>query len=323
MPKVSIIIPAFNNYEYLLSALNSVLRQTYTDFEIIIVDDGSTDNTAEVVKEYTKLPRRQDTKLPIIRYIYQRNSGGPAKPRNKGIREAKGEYIAFLDLDDFWLPQKLEKQVSMALSKPHYEMVFTDCQIRTKDYIKHESFLRQVPHFRFSEEINITDLLKGNFIYPSTVIIKKECLGEDMYFNEKEKFRGNEDYDLWLRFIEKYRIGFLNEILCVRLFHKSNLSRCLDNQLKGEFDILSRFSQRSEGFRELIKERIRNINFELGYYYFEQRKRKESVKYFSKVLLNLEYGKTALLYLILLLFPLDFLQMLIKIKRKANLNLLN
>ncbi|MGB9592367.1 MAG: glycosyltransferase family 2 protein, partial [Candidatus Kryptoniota bacterium] len=101
---MSVIIPTYNRADLLPRAIRSVLAQTFTDFELIVVDDGSIDNTREVVDKFTHLDAR-------VKYIWEPNSGRPAVPKNKGIENASGEYIAFLDHDDEWLPAKLEKQL--------------------------------------------------------------------------------------------------------------------------------------------------------------------------------------------------------------------
>jgi len=109
VPKVSVIIPTYNRAHLVGRAIRSVLNQTYQDFEIIVVDDHSTDNTEEVVKSFND---------PRIRYIrHEKNRGGSAA-RNTGIRAARGEYIAFLDDDDYWLPTKVEKQISLFEQAP-------------------------------------------------------------------------------------------------------------------------------------------------------------------------------------------------------------
>ena len=105
-PKVSVIIPTYNRANLLARAIKSVLNQTFQDFELIVVDDGSTDNTRKVVEEFQKKDSR-------IKYIFQENSGGPAKPINTGIKNSKGEYITILEDDDEFLPQKLQKQVEL------------------------------------------------------------------------------------------------------------------------------------------------------------------------------------------------------------------
>lgn len=111
-PTVSVIIPSYNSAFYLLETLDSVLLQSYQDFEIILVDDGSTDNTKEVIQPYLK----------YINYVYQENKG-PAPARNTGIRGARGKYIAFNDSDDSWLPQKLAIQIDYFQNHPEIGLV--------------------------------------------------------------------------------------------------------------------------------------------------------------------------------------------------------
>ncbi|WP_201352030.1 glycosyltransferase family 2 protein [Hydrogenimonas urashimensis] len=111
-PSVSVIIPTYNRRRYLDEAIESVLAQRYEPLELIVVDDGSTDGTQEIVARY-----------PFIRYIYQENAG-QAAARNRGIREATGEFLAFLDSDDLWMPGKLRRQVAYLQDHPHVQMLF-------------------------------------------------------------------------------------------------------------------------------------------------------------------------------------------------------
>ena len=114
---VSAIIPTYNSVNYISEAINSVLNQTYKNCEIIVVDDGSTDNTRKTVENYIrKYPHK-------IKYFYQENKG-PSAARNKGIKEARGNYIAFLDSDDLWLPDKLEKQISLFMKDVSLKLTY-------------------------------------------------------------------------------------------------------------------------------------------------------------------------------------------------------
>src|SRR3990170_2838516 len=115
MPKVSVIIPTYNREKYIVETLQSVFAQTFTDYEVIVIDDGSTDNTADVLRPY----------LDRIVYIRKPN-GGQGSARNVGIKVAKGEYIAFLDSDDLWMPEKLELQVKYLDNNKDAGLVFTD-----------------------------------------------------------------------------------------------------------------------------------------------------------------------------------------------------
>ena len=196
MSKVSIIIPTFNRSDYITTALDSVLAQTYKDYEIIIIDDGSSDDTKEVLKPY------QDN----IHYFYHDNKGIPAT-RNKGIREATGDFIAFLDSDDYWLPEKLERQIECFCKNSHYGMVATRCSSITPD-----GRLRKKNRPGKSGWVLI-DLFKANFIRTSSAMIKKECFEKVGLFDES--LPECEEYDLWLRITRKYPIGFINEPLAV------------------------------------------------------------------------------------------------------------
>src|SRR4030042_587586 len=118
MPKVSVIITTYNRVHFVCEAIDSVLNQTFKDFEIIVVDDGSTDNTKEALKRYSK----------NIFYIYQSNKGR-SQARNTGLKVAKGDYIAFLDDDDIWVPHKLEKQVAFMDSNPNIGLVHTITEV--------------------------------------------------------------------------------------------------------------------------------------------------------------------------------------------------
>ena len=189
---VSVIIPAYNAKNYIRETVESALGQTYRNYEIIVVDDGSTDGTGEILKDY------QD------RIIYLRkDNGGPASARNMGIKKSRGELIAFLDADDVWLPDKLEKQVKFLEENPQIHLLFT-AVIGYEDgrvYPVEENRLRgSIFH----------QLLKGNFITTSTVMVRRECLEEEL-FDEDRNLISVEDYNLWLRLSRKYVFGYLDE----------------------------------------------------------------------------------------------------------------
>ena len=163
-PKVSIIIPTYNRVDLLPRAINSVLNQTFQDFELIVVDDGSTDNTKQVVEEFQKKDKR-------IKYIWQENSGAPAKPRNTGIKNSQGEYIALLDHDDEWLPEKLEKQLEIFEKNRQTNLGFVGCNALIVKEDKIQEY--KTPKYK-----NILlEILERNFIWScSSVMIKKSVL---------------------------------------------------------------------------------------------------------------------------------------------------
>lgn len=208
MPKVSVVIPAYNTAAYLPEAIESVLQQTYQDFEILVVDDGSTDNTAEVASRYT----------PRIRVIEKEN-GGPASARNTGMQQAAGEYIAFLDSDDAWVQDKLAEQVGLLDRNPSIGLVFGRAQM-----------VRQVGNKRqLSEVIGYTEsptlkfLLFGNFIPAQTVLFRSACLEQVGYMKESDALPVAEDYEFWLRFAKHYPLAGINRTLAYYRIHENNL----------------------------------------------------------------------------------------------------
>jgi glycosyltransferase involved in cell wall biosynthesis len=195
-PRVSVIIPTFNRRDYLPIALDSVLAQTYTDYEIVIIDDGSTDDTRDILAPYEK----------SIRYFYQENLG-IAAARNRGIEESRGTYLALLDSDDYWLPGKLACQVEGLEKNPQWGMVATRCSSISPD----GRFRR---HNRPGKSGWIlTDLFKSNFIRTSSAMITRQCLEQVGLFDTS--LPECEEYDLWLRIAHRYPIGFITQPLTV------------------------------------------------------------------------------------------------------------
>jgi len=205
MPKVSVIIPTYNRENYICNAIDSVLNQTYRDFEIIISDDGSTDNTKKVLKKYNN----------SIKYYYQDN-GGEASARNFGIKLASGEYIAFLDSDDIWLEQKLEKQMDY-IEKTNADLVYCSMFIMEKGIIDYKKKKPANPAISFLDL-----LLGGKSITTPTILAKKQCMQNIGLFDETFKLAC--DYEMWLRFSLVYKIAFINQAFAIYRRHSDNLS---------------------------------------------------------------------------------------------------
>jgi glycosyltransferase involved in cell wall biosynthesis/SAM-dependent methyltransferase len=210
MTKVSIIIPTYNRNHFLCEAINSVLNQTFKDYEIIVVDDGSTDNTREVLERYGSR----------IQYIYQKNSGR-AQARNAGIRMAKAEYIAFLDDDDIWLPNKLEKQIAFLDAHPDIGLVhsFTEVinengYLLIKETKNHLKFYKKAMCLGYTYEA----LSRMCMMFTSTVVVRKDCLDEAELFDPD--IPAFEDWDFYLRFVLKYCIGTIPESLVMYREHE-------------------------------------------------------------------------------------------------------
>jgi len=209
-PRVSVVIPAFNYAHFLPKAIQSVLQQTFCDFELIIVDDGSTDATAEVVKAYLKDER--------VRYIYQENRGLSAA-RNTGIRQARGEYIALLDADDLWLPEKLERQLQV-FEREGSGVALVYCFIEYVDeYGKVLESVKEPP----VENPTLGDLLYANWILGSgsSVLIKKEAFDRVGFFDEE--LRSLEDMNMWLRILHEYGSSRADEVLVRIMRHRGSM----------------------------------------------------------------------------------------------------
>lgn len=240
MPNVSIIIPMYNAEKYIKEAIDSVLKQTYKDFEIIVIDDGSTDNTKSKLLDYGSQ----------IKYIYQENAG-PAVARNRGIKEAKGEYIAFLDADDIWMPEKLERQIRKLKNNSEFGVIHTD-RLRLEPDGSVKPNEKIVPEGFIFEE-----LLRNNFIICSSVLVKKECFNEVGLFDEDRKNRA-EDYDMWLRISRKYAISFIAEPL---IKYRVNMNGYNRSNIKAMYDSVKRVFLKSIEFYEGDKRQLKKERF--------------------------------------------------------------
>ncbi|MBP1990983.1 glycosyltransferase [Paenibacillus eucommiae] len=189
-PFFSVIIPTYNRERFIGKTIKSVLQQTCTDYEIIVVDDGSTDHTAKIINSFGSQ----------VRYVYQKNSG-PSVARNTGIRLAKGKYIAFLDSDDLFLPHKLEKNKKFLESNPNcqflYSWYYEARRGKKKRLVSNIKKITNINEFRFH-------LYRRKFtIRTSTAVIHHSCFDTTGLFNSK--YRYSQDWDIWLRLASRYR----------------------------------------------------------------------------------------------------------------------
>lgn len=209
-PRISVIIPSYNRASFLLEAVESVYKQTFPDFELIIIDDGSTDETTEALK---KFPRS-------FLYRFQENQG-VSKARNLGLTLARGEWVAFLDSDDLWLPKKLETQMRFLSEHPETRI----CQTQEIWIRKGRRVNPQKKHQKYSGHI-FAPSLQLCLVSPSAVMIQKQLLDEVGYFDET--LPACEDYDLWLRISSKHPIYLIDQPLVVkRGGHSDQLSHTI------------------------------------------------------------------------------------------------
>lgn len=219
MNQVSIIIPTYNRADVITDSIQSILNQTYTEYELLIIDDGSTDNTEEVVNALASTSAAGSR----IRYIKMPENKGVAAARNEGIRQAQYDYIAFQDSDDYWKPDKLEKQMA------YFSRISSDENSGTSSSAGFKTALLYCPYecqkqdgstilvpdtnIQLSEKQgNIYEyMLRRNTIGTPCVILRKECLDKTGLFNEN--LRCLEDWEFFLRISKHYEIAFQDEPL--------------------------------------------------------------------------------------------------------------
>ena len=208
---ISVIIPTFNRKETLKRAIQSVVMQSYTPYEIIVIDDGSDDGTKEWLKD----------NFPNVKYIYQMNSG-VSSARNKGIKFARGDWIALLDSDDEWLPSKLKDQANEIELNPAAKFLHTN-EIWIRNGVRVNQMKKHKKYGGYIFE-KCLDMCR---ISPSSVLIKKDIFEKIGMFDETLKVC--EDYDLWLRFASKYPVHFLDQPLIKKYGgHSDQLSKVDD-----------------------------------------------------------------------------------------------
>ncbi len=227
MPKVSVIIPTYNYGKYIEKAIDSVFAQTYRDFEIIVVDDGSTDNTREIIET-----RYKDK----VRYFYQKNKGAPAA-RNKGIKESRGEYLAFLDADDWFAPENLKYKVKVLDNNTDIGWIYSDWYyIDEKGEIIDKASNRYSFHDRKLEGDISSELFSGgNYITTDSVLLRKQCFEKVGGFDEI--LPAFQDYELWLRVSLCFEVNFINEVLVYYLVHPNSISSQKINHSKASIEI--------------------------------------------------------------------------------------
>ncbi len=206
--KISVIIPTYNRSATLERAITSVLEQTYRNFELIVIDDGSIDDTTRIIKKYKK---------HLI--YYSKLHGGVSAARNFGLEKTSGAWVAFLDSDDYWLPKKLEKQ--MAYLKENSDFLIAQTE---EKWIRNSKFVNPMKKHKKYEGWIFEKCLPLCIVSPSAVIIHQKIFNDVGVFDETLPVC--EDYDLWLRIALKYKIGLIPEKLIVKTGgHSDQLSK--------------------------------------------------------------------------------------------------
>lgn len=227
--KISVVITCYNYGKYIAGCIDSVLSQTYENFEIIVVNDGSTDDTGEVIKGFLSNAK--------ISYIEQPNAG-QANAKNNGIRHAKGELIAFLDADDIWRRTKLEKQIKL-FSDPDIGVVYSRHKYIDSDGKVLDAELTG-KHLQ-PRSGNVTGyLFYDNFVPFSSSIVRRKCL--EMFGGFDESLSMSIDWDLWLKISTQFKFSFVDEpLMLYRVGHSGQMSRKVEERLQCADRVMYRF----------------------------------------------------------------------------------
>jgi len=269
MPKVSVIIPTYNSIRYLPDAVGSALSQTFTDLEVIVINDGSSDATEEW------LLQQSDSRLI---FISQPNLG-KSVARNVGISKAQGEYLAFLDADDYWEPTKLEKQINCLDNNPNVGLVYTWTALADED---------GQPTGRVIDseaEGNVwQQLLQFNIVAcGSTPMVRSHCFKTVGLFSEELPLA--QDWDMWIRIAAHYPFAVIKEPLVRYRLHANNTSKKLQAMQKYSHLVLERAFQSTSTDRSDIKAKAyQSLNLYLGWVAISIEDPKQAFHWWNKAL---------------------------------------
>lgn len=260
-PLISVVIPTYNSSQFVAQAVRSALAQEDVNVEVIVVDDGSTDDTLQVLEKYAG----------DIRYIRQENQG-PATARNRGIAESTGEYVAFLDADDVWLPGKCREQVQALESDRNVALVHTD--VIYVDAATEAVVQRNIPHRRLLAGECYESLFERNGITASSVMVRRGLLVERSGFDSSIRHASTEDYDLWLRLARCFQFAFVDQPLVRYRLHTGNATGNFLRMREGELYVLEKTLQADPalvnriGHRK-VKARLVELYQAIAYAYYD------------------------------------------------------
>lgn len=204
-PSVSVVIGSYNAEAWIRETLDSVLVQTYPILQVLVVDDGSSDKTPEIVRSYSGK----------VKYMREVHRGRPY--RNRGIREAEGDFIAFVDADDLWQPEKIERQMALLEAR---RLAWAICQVRWLDFETTRLDDARAP--RIPEGDILEPLFLTNFIGSGTPVVARQVFDAVGYFNETPEVQVVEDWDLWLRIAARFPVGCVQEPLAMIRLHSAS-----------------------------------------------------------------------------------------------------
>lgn len=256
---VSVIMPCYNGEKFIAEAIESVINQTYQDWELIIIDDGSTDNSKKIIKQYCIADKR-------IQYTQHKKNKGIPFARNTGIRLSNGEYIALLDQDDKWLPKKLALQLDkFYINKPEIGLVFGNInKVDSYGNIIHKAKNIKINFETINQRNLIIHLFFNPFIPSITVMFKRKCLKEVGEFDENILW-GGDDYELWLRLANKFKFAYISKVLGIRRLHDNNYSQS-ERMIKGSIQLTNSIVKKYTFLNKYKQKKIAKELCRLGRY---------------------------------------------------------
>lgn len=272
--EVAVVVPCYNAAKHVARALDSVLAQTHADLSLFPVDDGSTDETTNIIEQYS------DYGIPL-----RQEHAGQAAARNQGIRMSNSPYIAFLDADDYWLPKKLEKQITLLKQNPQIGLVSSDwATIKNGQFIG--SYFEKA---KMPQAGKLFKRLVGEcFVSTPTVVVRRECLEEVGLFDESLKV--SEDFHLWVRIASRWEIAVIPEILAVREIRPEGLSlstrraTCLENAVNALEDLQSVCNGLQQDENNALQRALAERYYDYGSYLLTTGARSESRKNLANTL---------------------------------------
>ena len=232
-PLISVVTATYNMSQFIEAAVESVIAQTYENLQYVIIDDGSTDGTSERISKFLKDPR--------LEYHYQDNQGQTVA-KNNGIRLARGDYICFLDADNIWLSDKLEKQLRTFSTIPsHFKILYAD-----QLYINDKGIVIGKPSLETHSGRIADKLLFENFVTFNTAMVERTCFEELGPFDES--LDRSIDYELWLRFSRRYEFYHLSEVTTYYRIWEGQMSRDTERRFDAALGIMEKFLEENPGF---------------------------------------------------------------------------
>jgi glycosyltransferase involved in cell wall biosynthesis len=292
-PIISVVVPAYNASRWIKETLDSVLAQTFRDYEVIVVDDGSTDNTADLIESYEG----------AVRCVRKAN-GGASSARNVGIRCSRGSWIAFVDADDLWLPFKLDLQVRMLEKYPDLAWFYSDAYIFESDTrcIRCLASENQRP---YTGDI-LRQLLMYCFIPSPTPLVRRDVFDQAGYFSESPVTRIGEDWDLWLRIAAMYKVGYVHQPTAGIRQHKTSMIGSVDlgYYLNSKLTVVEEALQREpKRLQDLRKTAVANVLASTGEYMLARGARREARKVFREALMDNPSSLRSIFFFLLSFLP--------------------